>query len=75
MEGGLAEMMYLPEYVSYFCSVNADKRGAFGKIGDAIRSYIGVQQQVGGLVARRQVAWRNEHTRPLQAIDSSSSSP
>ena len=39
--GGLAEMMYLPEYgVGYFCSVNADKRSTFGKIGDAIRAYI-----------------------------------
>jgi len=28
------------------------------------------QQQVGGLVVRRQLAWRHERRHPLQTIDS-----
>jgi CubicO group peptidase (beta-lactamase class C family) len=48
VEGGLTEMAYLPEYdVGYFFSINSANGGAFGKIGDAIRSYVtrGLQRQ------------------------------
>jgi hypothetical protein len=41
VDGGLAEMAYLPEHgVGCFYSINAGNGGAFEKIGDAIRAYI-----------------------------------
>ncbi len=41
VEGGLTEMAYIPEYgVGFFFSINSGNISAFGKIGDAIRSYI-----------------------------------
>jgi hypothetical protein len=41
VDGGLAEMVYLPEYgVGCFYSINAGNGGAFEKIGAAVRAYI-----------------------------------
>jgi CubicO group peptidase (beta-lactamase class C family) len=41
VDGGLTEMSYLPEYgVGYFYSINSANGAAFGKIGDAIRTYV-----------------------------------
>ena len=41
VDGGLTDMSYMPEYgVGYFYSINAGNGDAFGKLGDAIRTYI-----------------------------------
>ena len=41
VDGGLTEMLYMPEYgVGYFYSINSGNGAAFGKIGDAIRAYV-----------------------------------